>query len=1221
MMNSFFRSLITLLISALLFCNISYAQDEDSGEDINTNEGLVENYETESVDDVINEAQRSGKAKNNYQFLFSGANDAIGKGLFQNKTLAEYLFNNIANYSYNYNALSESLVPSIVNFGLGIKGGVARHVIKNEDIQSSYTVLDKVTLSAHPSVGASYMGASASVGLSFGLDYYNIKIVKKRQRTQVFPINDIEQSFKKKLKKESLKKKSEIQIEKENEKYSNFVELTKAPRKFDVYLGRLWNPITMAFRLPLHWKAAKRMDDYEIISYSLNGGVSMGLGFSGGEIPGLDIMKFGANVSIYFNGEHRISVLKEAPTKPGDNYVRVMVSRKLNRGVGFSIGSTTDMLSGVLTIDNFAGNLGWNLFRGILDVKPFRLSVDKRWSNFYDTIYRYDLNTKEGRKAYNRAALGSFKLSEKYAFDKSFKPLIGENLAVQRLVKRKGLNTSLDVVRKIGLFLFKYKDSNKLDFKKTKVINETGEENRIFESNFESGNYREVLLAYNESSENKFKIKLNENKFYKTRPEKRDAKSLWKRANYLKIPKDAMTLFVTMTKVDDQTYFDEYRKYVMTFEEVLGRPGLFPLPPNTKFNIKKIINGDIGRTDFRLILNLDYQQLFKFMNYPKEKMWEALIEAFGAKGKGWDDSKKRIGIYLKNIAVYGATFPVSLVGKRLDHKDNLIVARLKLKDWVKLQDSQKEGPSAMVKAFGEFFKTGDYGDEMTKLLRIVLKGEKIRFSGSANSKLILDHDIFKTDDRVLFSDPDLTNFGKLFDSYRVNEIRKSGVNVTGLSARIIGSQYFRVSFQLEKEAKAVFFHLATSNFLGFLTDKSKSTVVVENKNNMFKKGLNIIQVKLSNKEHPLYPLYSKIKPVKRFFFNGYLLGVAASKDKKNYGLMDYSRFDSMIVNDPNELENFNKTTIKEEQICTGRFASELILLLGDNPLRVCPDNLKQSNGICKPGEGIIPYSWYKNRALAENIKARDKWIIDHCPRMEERDKIKKYLSKTIICSSRTGKSLIKILKDDEPFYVCSSDSERDNRGLCNTGIIPYTYYPIGFSESNKRKRNEWIMQFCPLTDRDLNIEYLKSLASGIQLKESTNKYLNLIKKLPGKDLKGTFNYFGGEEVKLSSDLYNFYPKESGLLSFSYKGVVYHNELKVNYFEENNRGGSGAATLIFNENIMNNLTPKDELFQILRSSLGEKGIQVYLKIRMEDGKKVLMIRPKDPLSKFNFKLLY
>ncbi|MDH5581995.1 MAG: hypothetical protein OEY33_08805, partial [Bdellovibrionales bacterium] len=394
MRKTFNKLFLLFLVIGNITFNVCSAQPEN---DNNVDDERVEiDPDSDLSDDAIASASDSGKIQSGYQYVFGGASDLIGKGLFQNKTLAEYLFNSVANYSYSYNPVQYSIVPSVVNFGFGLNGGVSRNVIKNKDIYNSYSVIDKVYFKAGPSVGASYMGLSASLGLSFGFDYFNINIVKRRKRTEVLPLNQIEGKFKKAFKKESLKVKSKKEIEEENSKYSNFVDLTKAPKKYDVYLGRLWNPITMVFQLPLHYKMAKRMDDYEITSYSLNGGVSMGLGFSGGNIPGLDITKFGANLSIYFNGEHRVTVLKEKPEKPGDSFVRVMVSRKLNRGMGLSVGSTDDMLSGVVTTDNFAGNLGWNLFKGILDIKPFQFRMDKTWGNFYDTVYRYNLNTVEG---------------------------------------------------------------------------------------------------------------------------------------------------------------------------------------------------------------------------------------------------------------------------------------------------------------------------------------------------------------------------------------------------------------------------------------------------------------------------------------------------------------------------------------------------------------------------------------------------------------------------------------------------------------------------------------------------------------------------------------------------------------------------------------------------------------------------------------------------------
>ena len=46
-----------------------------------------------------------------------------------------------------------------------------------------------------------------------------------------------------------------------------------------VYLAGILNPITQTLRLPLRTGLVKYMEPYEVMSYSLNGGVYLGVGF------------------------------------------------------------------------------------------------------------------------------------------------------------------------------------------------------------------------------------------------------------------------------------------------------------------------------------------------------------------------------------------------------------------------------------------------------------------------------------------------------------------------------------------------------------------------------------------------------------------------------------------------------------------------------------------------------------------------------------------------------------------------------------------------------------------------------------------------------------------------------------------------------------------------------------------------------------------------------
>ena len=161
----------------------------------------------------------------------------------------------------------------------------------------------------------------------------------------------------------------------------------------EAYLGKLWNPISQAFRLPITLKSVNRMAKNEIISYALSGGDVLGASFGTSLAPTgyLSILRVhGADISFSISGKHQISVLKEAPQKKNDNFVRLKLTRLRSIGGTFGMGSSAvTPLHKWITLD---GNIVWSTLGGIVQLKPYRFQVTKSHVNFYDIAYRFNLN-------------------------------------------------------------------------------------------------------------------------------------------------------------------------------------------------------------------------------------------------------------------------------------------------------------------------------------------------------------------------------------------------------------------------------------------------------------------------------------------------------------------------------------------------------------------------------------------------------------------------------------------------------------------------------------------------------------------------------------------------------------------------------------------------------------------------------------------------------------
>ena len=121
-----------------------------------------------------------------------------------------------------------------------------------------------------------------------------------------------------------------------------------------------------------------------------------------------------------------------------------------------------------------------------------------------------------------------------------------------------------------------------------------------------------------------------------------------------------------------------------------------------------------------------------------------------------------------------------------------------------------------------------------------------------------------------------------------------------------------MGFNLNEKPETIFFNLRSKATLGFFKNKSLETVVIFNKDGKFKKGTNIIQLRVDDKNHPLYKIVSKLKVKKRKFFwaNRYRMTVAASKNGKHYGDALWTDFRTRILSDKKAVEVFKKFTHK-----------------------------------------------------------------------------------------------------------------------------------------------------------------------------------------------------------------------------------------------------------------------------------------------------------------------
>jgi hypothetical protein len=376
--------------------------------------------------------------------------DQMMTGVNNSDTLSAMLFNSFSEISAN--PMFDWPIPSVSQIvpGMGIDAGVGRKVVYNFNIDNSYTVIDKLLVGVKPEFSASWSGVTGTVRSKLFIYVTNVRQVGPTDYDKLEPLGKKIEDLKERFRVEKNRKYTPAEIQADNDTYANFLPSNKEKIERNATFGRIWNPLTMSFRLPLSPRAAERLGENEIMLYTLLGGVELsaglGVGFAPGFSGGLDtagaILRTGVDASIYFKGSYELVVLREKPQKPGDNFVRVRLGR--SRGIGYNLGLGSASKAGIddLTAGHVGpldGNFLWSIAGFAITVRPFRVEWDQSWWWLFDQVYRFDLNNKDARVAYQRAVLGSFKLAEKLALDE--KGELRENSSVTRLLTSKEKRT------------------------------------------------------------------------------------------------------------------------------------------------------------------------------------------------------------------------------------------------------------------------------------------------------------------------------------------------------------------------------------------------------------------------------------------------------------------------------------------------------------------------------------------------------------------------------------------------------------------------------------------------------------------------------------------------------------------------------------------------------------------------------------------------------------
>ncbi len=1025
----------------------------------------------------------------------------------------------------------KTFIPG-VGFGLGLSFTVRRKLFDNRRvIEDSFTVWDKFSIGINPyaAVGTN-VGVSVMAGLNLQVDVDNWRQVKAGEKEETVE-SKIGQSIKNryfKVKEKFLKstKLAEPDQEPEVSKNSDTLldnllnlfqdsereKIQKAVKGFSTtqkkaIFSRIWNPLTMLGRIPFraNWVNVLLGKD-EVIQYTLEGGVNVMVAVSTASAlqnaplpPAVkNVVNQGIDLTAFVTGRFKVAIMRPPNQKANENFAFVKVTKESDKGVKVGFGSVTpvsikDLIASGLDYSrnrvdnkNDVTSLEENLdkaksifggFSFILDiaggevttVQLPRADIQRGFGKSNSRIYLFDLNKKEGQRAYNFAVLGFLSVADKLALTTEGKPIPENVYSPVRFVM--SLEEKEDYVNwmfraQIG-FLAKITYDKRNSLKDSVLTDSEGKEYKQLIAELNEKRERKVLMGVDfERREHNIKIVLDENKFKFENP----------------APDSAYMNFVGAHD-DKHTDISELFDYAWEFEIALNIPGLIPRPPReltTSYNKfgKASIKNRLGYFYYSYNGRYNARHIFNLVNTPFENRWPIIYKAFNGERRGWDldfnsfESKFRQGgqKFLHGLSKISEWF-----GTRTDSIDAYRRARATFKLWgiinckfglkkdanckpYKFKD-ENEKLNIFQELIGEFFDDPGYKPELLGIMREVNKAEDIPYGfgvsfpimnyslGHVHGSIPLDRDFQNEFQSVLLKNQKA--YPNLFSTLDVSpfcwKIEKE--------KQTIDDCYFRISFYSSKNLPppdriAFQVRLAPLAGIGSVFYQEDFGVVEIPFAELLKFatvkniGLETITFWFDGKakNHVLYPIFKNLVPGTRFSQRHILTVVPLDKNREVIGQTSKMPFFmGTTLYKPKNFKEVIFQKVADFDSCEGKSYKEIIPFLGPRHFKICPIENKQKkiSWTCNPGTGEIPYDpGNKNDLITDgNTSERDEWLKTYCPAIGEENVTLDKNMNMKICK-KTARETIEAL-GDKPFYLCDGKTPKDENGFCTSGVLPY----------------------------------------------------------------------------------------------------------------------------------------------------------------------------------------
>jgi hypothetical protein len=785
-------------------------------------------------------------------------------------------------------SLFESLTDrELVDFNLGgdlnLKLEVRRRVFNNQDILDTWTVIDSVRIPLHlpipitsNEIGMGNGVFGVQLGLTLGANAFNIRQVGPANFDELEPTEKLEEELREAKKLADLLKnelpEDDILFESSQQEREGILGRaedfilwnTENPRTRARY-SKLLNILTHPFRLPLTSERIKEFPIGEISSYTLDGSIQLGasVGWNGIDLisENLTNSRAGLGLATYLEGKYRVSIWKEKA-----NSAQVKVSRIRTKGVVATLGSSEarhEIFRGFIVF-------GHNILNISEQVVPFNLVVNKGQSEQFDIGYRYDLNSTQALKAYEKAAFGRFALSDEL----SEVP----NSGVKKIYTRNQVSTSQNNQYKMKLSLFFERVRSSSTTQSAAIITLNGEETHLFKA--VQNNYQgyDTLWGSAESSRYTFITTADRDRYNNG--------------------ENAISLRIEGRIEDSKTNGKEIREYKNEVEAATGIKDLFPLPPLYEpmnqecleyYDSRDIEENNCthkyaryGRTSFFYYLGLERSHIEKFANYDEKKMWQAMEIAFNKKEGAWRSPLSRSFRFVLNSYATILNVPLALLDINIKNGGDLIIAKRFVKRWKELKD--QKNPENLVKEMGKLFKTVNHSFSLIKLVRYTLKEEQLPYFVTASANRLFGQ-ISRSGSNLADVDTITTRAERAieFDSIGPRANYDAEAQVKKLEVKKINDETLEITFTLEKNARYIYFRVDKTP--GWSRYQNLAKLIIRN-NGVFTTGENkLIITKDENDEGFRKTLADAIFNGKQSTFM-----MSISRDGQKWGAVEQKKF-------------------------------------------------------------------------------------------------------------------------------------------------------------------------------------------------------------------------------------------------------------------------------------------------------------------------------------------